>query len=158
MSKWQKISVFLLRISLGWLFFYAGITKLINPNWSAQGFLNNAKTFSSFYQWLTSDSILPIVNALNEWGLTLIGISLILGIAVRLSTYSGALLMILYYFPRLTFPYPDANSFIVDQHIIYICILLFLGAIRAGHIYGLENWCINLPVCKRFPQIRKFLG
>jgi thiosulfate dehydrogenase [quinone] large subunit len=119
MSKLQKVSVFLLRVSLGWLFFYAGLTKLTDPKWSAAGFLNNAGTFPTFYHWLAGPSILPVVNFLNEWGPLFLGVSLILGIFIRASSFFGAALMILYYFAHLKFPYPDANSFIIDGHIIY---------------------------------------
>lgn len=158
MTQFQKISLLLLRILLGWLFFYAGITKVLNPAWSAAGYIANAKTFAGFYQWLASPGILPLTNFLNEWGLTLIGVSLILGVAVRLSSILGALLMLLYYFPILSFPYPDPHSYIVDEHIIYATALLVLAAQRAGRIWGLENWCANLPVCSRFPRLRNWLG
>ena len=102
----RRLSVFFLRISLGWLFFYAGVTKLFDPAWTAAGYLKGAKTFASFYEWLLTPSILPVVNFLNEWGLTLIGVSLLLGVMVRLSSILGAALMLLYYFVVLDFPYP----------------------------------------------------
>ncbi|MEK7098213.1 MAG: hypothetical protein AAB906_05185, partial [Patescibacteria group bacterium] len=60
MTQFQKISLFLLRISLGWLFFWAGITKVLNPTWSAAGYLQGAKTFADFYQWLATPSLLPL--------------------------------------------------------------------------------------------------
>ncbi len=154
----QKISLFLLRISLGWMFFYAGITKVLDPTWTAAGYLGNAKTFSGFYTWLTTPSIMPFVDSINEWGLTLLGVSLILGAFVRLSSILGAILMFLYYLPILNFPYPNAHSFIVDEHIIYIFALLFLASIKAGRVLGIENWCSNLPICSRFPKIRNWLG
>ena len=78
----QKITLFLLRLSLGWYMFYAGITKVLDPSWSAEGYLKGAKFLPGFYTWLTSPGILPIVNFVNEWGLTLLGVSLILGIFV----------------------------------------------------------------------------
>ena len=84
MTQFQKISLFLLRVSLGWMFFYAGITKVINPAWSAEGYLNGAKTFAGFYHWLASPGILPVTNFVNEWGLTLLGVSLVLGISAIL--------------------------------------------------------------------------
>ena len=158
MTKAQKISLFLLRISLGWLFFYAGITKVFNPEWSAAGYLKEAKTFAWFYQPLLGLNILPMVNVVNKWGLTLLGISLILGIGVRLSSIFGAFLMLLYYFARLDFPYPDPNSFLVDQHIIYAFVLLLFATLRAGRMWGLENWCTNLPICSKFPKLRNLLG
>ena len=157
MSKSQKISLLILRLSTGWMFFYAGITKVVNPEWSAAGYLSGAKMFVGFYNWLLSPSILPTVNLVNEWGLTLLSISLILGIGVRLSSVLGALLMLLYYVP-LGFPYPNPHSYIVDEHIIYLAILLFFATIRAGRVWGLENWCSNLPICSQYPKLRNWLG
>lgn len=158
MTKYQKITLFLLRISLGWLFFYAGITKVLNPAWSAGGYLNGAKTFNGFYQWLAGPNILPFTNFLNEWGLTLIGIALIVGIFVRLSSILGAIMMLFYYFPILVFPKIGPNSYIVDQHIIFALALLVLGSLKAGRYFGLETWCTSLPICNRYPKLRSLLG
>ena len=158
MTKFEKISLFLLRISMGWLFFYAGITKVLNPAWSAGGYLQGAKTFAGFYNWIATPGLLPITNFVNEWGLTLLGVSLILGVFVRLSSVLGAVLMLLYYLPILDFPYPNPHSFLVDEHIIYILALLYFAAARAGRVWGLENWCSNLPICSKFPKLRNWLG
>lgn len=154
----MKVYIFLLRISLGVLFFYAGITKVINPDWSAAGYLKGAQTFTGFYNFLLQPNLLPIINFTNEWGLTLLGVSLLLGISVRLSSYLGAALMLLYYIPILKFPYAGANSFLVDQHIIYIFSLLLLGSLRAGQYWGLEKWCSSLPICSKYPKLRELLG
>ncbi|OGY63015.1 MAG: hypothetical protein A2745_00025 [Candidatus Harrisonbacteria bacterium RIFCSPHIGHO2_01_FULL_44_13] len=143
---------------MGWLMLYAGITKVLDPNWSAAGYLQGAKTFAGFYQWLTQPNILPAINFINEWGLTLLGVSLILGIFVRLSSVFGTVLMMLYYFPVLTFPYISQHSFIVDEHVIYALVLIFFAAIGAGRYYGLDTWCAGLPICVKFPRLRKVIG
>ena len=148
----------MLRLSLGWLFFYAGITKVLNPAWSAAGYLKGAKTFVEFYQWLASPGILPAVDFVKEWGLTLLGLSLIFGVFVQLSSILGAVLMLLYYLPILDFPYPNPYSYLVDEHIIYALVLLLFASLRAGRVWGLENWCSNLPICSKFPRLRKWLG
>ena len=138
MTQFQKISLFLLRVSMGWLMFYAGITKVLNPQWSAAGYLTAAKTFPTLFQWFASPEILPVINLINEWGLTFLGVSLILGIFVRFSSLLGAALMLLYYFPVLEFPYV-AHSWLVDEHIIYALALLFFAAVRAGRVWGLDS-------------------
>lgn len=158
MNKSQKIVLFILRLSMGWVMFYAGITKILNPEWSAAGYLQNAKTFSGFYHLFLTPGILPVVNFLNEWGLTFLGVSLILGIFVRLSSILGAILMLLYYFPVLTFPYILPNSFLIDDHIIYALILVFFAVSRVGQFYGLDKWCRQLPLCRRFPRLYKWLA
>jgi thiosulfate dehydrogenase [quinone] large subunit len=157
MNQWQKISLLLLRLSLGWIFFWSGITKIIDPTWSAVGYLRGAKMFGPFYQWLASADIIPFVNFANEWGLTLLGVSLIIGLGVRLSGSLGILLMILYYLP-LGFPYPSTNSFIVDEHIIYMAGLLVLISFRAGQVWGLENWFVGLPAYSKYISLRKLIG
>lgn len=158
MTYFQKISLFLLRISLGGLFFYAGITKVFNPSWSAIGYLKGAKTFTGFYNFVASPSVLPITDFVNQWGLTLLGVSLILGIGVRLSSVLGVVLMMLYYFPILDFPYPNPHSYIVDEHIVYTVALLVLASFRAGRVWGLANWCSRLPICARFPLLGRVLN
>jgi len=149
---------FLLRVALGWLMFYAGITKVLDPAWSAKGYLASAKTFTGFYHWLASPSVLPLTDFVNEWGLTLLGASLILGIAVRLAGALGALLMILYYFPVLTFPSIGEHSYLIDEHIVYAAALLILASMRAGRAWGLEEWCANLPFCRKFAGYRSIIG
>ncbi|MFY9493189.1 MAG: DoxX family membrane protein [Minisyncoccia bacterium] len=139
MNNSSKIFLFLMRFSVGWLFFYAGITKVLNPGWSAGGYLSTAKSLGGFYSWLAQPNILPAINFINEWGLTLLGLSLMLGIFVRLSSPLGALLMLLYYLSVLDFPLIGTHSYIVDEHIIYIFLLLFLGSSDAGRIWGLDG-------------------
>ncbi|MBI2096627.1 MAG: DoxX family protein [Candidatus Sungbacteria bacterium] len=158
MPIFSSLTLFLLRVSLGWMMFYAGITKILDPQWSAAGYLRGAKTFPALFNWFLQPGILPIVNLVNEWGLTLLGVSLILGIFVRLSSILGAGLMLLYYFPILQYPYPNPHAYIVDEHIVYALTLAFLAAIRAGRVWGLENWCARLPICSRFPSYRRLLG
>lgn len=137
MKQNQKIMLLVSRVLIGWLFFYAGITKVLNPEWSAKGYLMGAKTFASFYQWLASPANIGWVNFLNEWGLTLIGLSLILGIWVRWSALAGAIMMILYWFPDLSFPYVG-HGFIVDEHIVYASTLLLLKKFNAGAHFGVD--------------------
>ena len=148
----------MLRLTLGWMFLYAGITKLINPAWTAAGYLSGAKTFPELYAFFMRPDILPVIDFLNMWGLTLIGAALILGIFVRLASVAGLLLMILYYLPILQFPHPNPNSYIVDQHIIFMAAFLILAAFRAGRVWGLEKTCVALPICSRFPRLRALLG
>lgn len=158
MTQFQKLSLFLLRVSTGWLMLYAGVTKIMDPAWSAAGYLQGAKTFPGLFQWFLQPGVLPAVNFVNEWGLALLGISLILGVAVRLSSLLGAVLMLLYYFPILDFPYPNPHSYIADEHIIYALVLILFASLRAGRTWGLERWCSNLPICSKFPRLRAWLG
>src|SRR3989344_1828558 len=139
MNNQLKMAVFLSRVALGVLFFYAGITKVLNPNWSAAGYLNSAKTFPGLFQWFASAGNLGWINFVNEWGLTLIGLALLAGLLVKWVSLGGILLMILYYLPILQFPYAGEHSFLVDEHIIYITAFLVLFASNAGTFWGLDS-------------------
>lgn len=137
-TKPQKFFLVLSRLIIGWMFFYAGITKVLDPQWSAEGYLKGAKSFVWLFQILLDPNILPIINFMNKWGLTLLGVSLIIGLFVRFSSLLGVLLMALYYL-ALSFPHPNPNSYIVDQHIIYISILLFFASVQAGRVFGIDG-------------------
>ncbi len=139
MNKFQNISLFLLRVSLGGLFLYAGITKIFDSNWSAEGYIQGAKTFPELFQFFLDPSILPIVNIANEWGLTLIGVGLILGVFVRWAALGGMILMTLYYLVILDFPHPNPHAYIVDEHVVYFFSLWVLAAFNAGKVWGLGN-------------------
>lgn len=135
MKNFQKIRLFLLRLGMGVLFFWAGYTKLIDPKWTAAGYIASSKTFVGFYHWLLQPNILPAINFLNKWGLTLIGTALILGIFVRLASLFGIVMMVLYYIPI----YPPAHG-LVDEHIIYSLVFLVLSGFGAGEILTLSTW------------------
>ena len=158
MIKWQRLALFFLRVTSGWMYLYAGITKVTNPDWTSVGYIKGAKTLSGLFAWFLNPQVLPVVDFLVKWGLVALGVSLLLGLFVRLSSYLGILLMLLFYLPVLTFPMVGTHSYIVDEHIIYIAGLLVLATFRAGHVWGLEKWCSNLPICSKYPKLRAFFG
>jgi len=147
----SKFFLFLLRISMGWIFLYSGATKLLDPKWSAEGFLKSAKTFPQFYNWLAGSQNIDWINLLNEWGQLLIGLALIFGFLTRFASVGGVLMMILYYFPGLTFPYVGAHSYLVDEHIIYALIFGFFASTLAGQYWGIDGflWNLFLPKPKK---------
>jgi thiosulfate dehydrogenase [quinone] large subunit len=158
----QNSMLVLFRLLLGWTFLYAGTNQVLNANWTAGRFLAHAKIFPEMFAWFGSPAVVPYVDFLVQWGHLLIGVSLILGICVRLSSGFGAMMMILYYLPRLDFPMVGAHNFIVEYHLVYALILIYLGVMRAGRVGGLENWVAGLPVIPpvlaKYPGLRTWLG
>lgn len=140
MNFLKKINFFLLRVGLGWILLYAGINQVLDKKWSAKAYIAQAKTFPVFYNSLLAPSTLQIIDFLNKWGLTLIGISIILGLFVRFSAPFGAALMILYYFPILEFPNVGKNYYIVDMHIIFALVFLLFAVVDAGKYWGLDYY------------------
>ncbi|MFA5954751.1 MAG: DoxX family protein [Patescibacteria group bacterium] len=154
MTKAAKVYIVLLRLFLGCFFLYAGLSKLLGPTWSAAGYLGTAKTFSGFYSWLATSGNIGWVNFANEWALTLLGVALILGIFVRLASGLGIVLMVLYYLLGLNFPYAGQHGYIIDEHIIYITLLLLFIAVKAGEKCGIDAWLVALWPRKRGSYLR----
>lgn len=152
MTTPQKISLALLRVSIGWYFFWAGFTKVLDHTWSAEGFLLHATMFPGFYTLFTSPTILPTINVLNSWGLLLIGVALVVGVTVRLSAFFGVLLMFLYYFPH-----ENMHSFIVDDHIIIILGLCISALFDSGNAFGLKYWFLQIPFVNQSPLMKKLV-
>lgn len=158
MTTFEKVSFTVLRVTMGWMMFYAGITKVLNPAWSAEGYLMNAKTFPELFAWFASPTLLPYINFVNEWGLTFLGASLILGLGVRLSSMLGGVLMLLYYFPALDGWYPSTHSFIVNEHLIYAAVLVAFAALRVGRVWGIDGWCVVSRWSTVCPSLQKWFG
>lgn len=139
MTDATRITILLLRLALGWIFLYAGLSKLLDPAWTSAGFLGNAKTFPALFDWFASAGNLPWVDFLNQWGPLLIGIGLIVGFLTRLASSFGILLMLLYLLPQLHFPFVGQNSLLVDQHVTFILVLVLLIVAGAGRFWGLDG-------------------
>ena len=156
-ETWVGYSLFSLRLIMGWTFFYAGITKVINPNWSVRGFLLHGiapeNPFTGMWTVMANDWAW-LLTPLNQVGLTLIGISLLLGIFVRFSAFWGAIMMLFYWLAA----FPLANAFIIDDHLVYALLLFGLGAFGAGRILGLDSRIEKLDIVKQNPWLTLFLG
>ena len=158
MTNWQKTTLLLLRLALGWVFLYAGLTKVLSPDWTAAGYLKGAKTFTDLYQWFAADANIGWVSFLNQWGQVLIGAAMILGIGVRIASWGGALMMLLYYFPVLVFPKIGANSYLVDEHIIYALVFLVFGALGSQSTWGVSAWLKSKGLLQKPAWLAKVLG
>lgn len=128
-----------MRVSLGFLFFYAGLSKILDPAWTAESYIKTSHIFAEFYAWLALAQNIVWVNFLNQWGLFLIGTALIVGLAVRSASVFGMLIMALYYIPILQFPFVGAHSYIIDEHIIYIVAFAVMIAFHTGSYWGIDG-------------------
>ena len=146
-ANFEKGVILFFRIAMGWTFLYAGLSQVINQNFSAAGFLSHTKTFHPLFIWLSRPNIVPVVSLLVEWGHILIGLSLVTGCLVRFSIPWAILLLMAYYFGHLDFPYIENHSnFIVDFHLVYAGILYYLVKSHAGLVWGVDAWLQRLPV------------
>jgi thiosulfate dehydrogenase [quinone] large subunit len=90
------------RVAIGWHFLYEGLTKLLNPGWTAAGYLESATgPLAGVFQAMAgNEALLTGINILNTWGLVLIGLGLILGIFTRIAQVAGIALLFTYYIAR----------------------------------------------------------
>lgn len=157
-STFDRSIIFILRILMGWTFLYAG-TWQIWDNFDTAGFLNHVVTFHGFFQLFATPTMLPITDLLVKWGHLLIGLSLLTGLGVRLSGPFGVLLMITYYFAHMKFPYiEEPVNFLVDYHLVYATVIVWLIAHRAGHVWGLDGVIEDMQLDDRYPVLRPLVG
>jgi uncharacterized membrane protein YphA (DoxX/SURF4 family) len=146
-SKVAQASLALLRILIGWHFLYEGLIKLFDPNWSARAFLEGSRwIFGDMFRWMSSgDTGLQIVDFLNAWGLTFVGLALILGIFTRLASLGGITMLLMYYLaypPFGGYNYGAVNEgsyLVVNKNLIELVCLLVIAFTRSGQYFGIEQ-------------------
>jgi thiosulfate dehydrogenase (quinone) large subunit len=157
-SNGEKLFIVFMRLCMGWTFLYAGIHHFGDDKF-VLGFLTHVKTFHAVYAPLTNPSIIPILTFLVEYGHLLIGLSLVFGLLVRVSSPFAIALMLLYWTAHMDFPYiENANNFLLDYHIVYAAILGYLMAKRAGHVFGLDGLIERWHVVDSYPALKPLVG
>ncbi len=160
MKSHTKTLFGVLRLSMGWLFLWAFLDKTfglgfataseaawINGGSPTTGFLSFGTNgpFAEYYQALAGQ---PWVDWLFMLGLLFIGVALMLGIAMKLAGFFGALMMLLMY--TAGFIPPEHNPF-MDDHLIYAFLLLLLTNENAGDRLGLGKKWRKHHLVKKFP-------
>jgi len=138
----------LLRIAIGWHFLYEGLVKVIDGNWSARAYLLDSRgpLSSLFHSMASNERILSVTDFLNEWGLLLIGLGLVLGILSRWASYAGMVMLLFYYlshppFPGITYSMPtEGNYFIIDKVAIEFFALGLLSLFPTEYIAGVARF------------------
>jgi thiosulfate dehydrogenase [quinone] large subunit len=158
-SMLEKGLIVYLRLAMGWTFLYAGLHQLADPNWSVAGFLSHTKTFHDVYVVFTTPSWAPLITVLVEYGHLLIGLSLLVGLMLRVSASFGVLLMLMYWTAHMDFPYiENANNFILDYHLVYAGVLILLIVKQAGHVWGFDGWAEKLQLLARHQWLRPLVA
>ena len=145
----------LLIVVIGWHLLYEGIIKIIDPTWSAAGYLNNSTGFlSGFFQALAdSPTAMAWVDMLNIAGLTVIGFLLITGILTRPAAIAGAVLVAFYYLAQPPWAATnvgyasEGHYLIVNKNLIEIFALILIANIPKNWYFGLGDLIphISLP-------------
>jgi thiosulfate dehydrogenase (quinone) large subunit len=143
----QMICIVFLRVVIGWHFLYEGVYKFMKTDWSASGYLKASKgPLAGVFAWMANTTdVLTVVNFLNMWGLTLIGLGLILGFFTRFSAICGALMVLLFYMANPPFigyfssTALEGNYLIVNKNLVEIAGLLVIAVTYSGRYLGFDR-------------------
>ncbi len=144
----QLILLVATRVLIGWHFLYEGLSKITNPNWSSYIYLLDSKgPFEFFFVFLgSSPALVSIIDFLNIYGLTLIGIGLIAGLFTRASLISGMALLVFYYLSHpplalLSYSMPSEGSYlIVNKTLIELFSMAVLLVFPTWHRIGIDRF------------------
>jgi thiosulfate dehydrogenase [quinone] large subunit len=146
-SNGQLSLLVVLRIVIGWHFLYEGLTKIINPNWSSIGFLLDSKGFFAgmFQAMAGNHDVVNVIDFLNVWGLTAIGLGLITGLFTQIATIAGMVLLAFYYLshpPLIGSEYaiPSEGSYLlINKNLIEFFALWVLYLFPSGNRIGIDR-------------------
>ncbi len=150
----------LLRLSLGWIFFWGFIDKLFGLGFatgSEGAWINGGSPANGFLAFATKGPLADFYggmagNAVVDWmfmiGLLVIGLPLLLGVGVKLAGYVGTVMVMLMY--TAGFIFPEHNPF-MDEHIVYAIIMIGLTVTGAGRYLGLGGIWTKTKLVKKYP-------
>jgi thiosulfate dehydrogenase [quinone] large subunit len=147
LGRAPMIALTVMRVLVGWHFFYEGLTKLNAPSWSAVGFLKQAKGpfAAQFHSLAASPNMLANSDLITMWLLTLVGAFLILGLFTRLASLAGIAFLLMVYFaapPWIGYFYtvPSEGSYlIVNKNLIEAAALAVIFFTGTGQFAGLDR-------------------
>ena len=152
MDEWKisrsgMIAITVLRVVVGWHFLYEGLAKLTSPSWSAAGYMKVSRgPFSGMFHWIAANpQLLDQANQITMYGLTIVGVLLILGLLTRLAAAGGIAFILLFYlcnppFVGYFYSIPTEGSYlIVNKNLVEICALVVILVTRTGLFAGLDR-------------------
>jgi len=142
----QAVPLFILRISIGWLFLHEGLYKLFTPGWTAQYYLAESEgPLQGVFQWIASSELLTTVaNYGVVFLLILSGILLLLGFMERFASVAGMVLLLFFYlayppFIETSSMMAEGNYLLVDKNFIMFWALWVVWMFRPGVRLGLDR-------------------
>ena len=146
-TKMQTLALVALRFVIGWHFFYEGLSKIQNPYWTSAGYLSASQGFASgWFEWLVSDpGRLALVDGLNQWGLLIIGLLLMLGLFTRTATVCAIVLLAMYYLAAppwvgLEYAFPQEGAYVVvNKNLVELFALFVTLMFPTGRLVGLDR-------------------
>lgn len=146
-SGFQLISLVILRVAIGWYFLYEGLAKLLSPGWTSYGYLMDSQGwFAGIFRSIgQNQTLMPVVDIVNTYGLIIIGLFLILGLLEKIGYIGAVTLLILYYLSHpasLNVTYillPEGSYLWINKNIVMLCAVVVLMAFPTARRIGLDR-------------------
>src|SRR5512137_710000 len=147
LARGPMVAITVLRVLIGWHFLYEGIAKLSSPSWSAAGYLKQARgPFAGLFKWLAAQpDLLANADLITMWGLTAVGLLLILGLFTRLASLGAIGFIVLFYlcnppFVGYFYSIPTEGSYlIVNKNLVELGALVVVLVTGSGRFAGLDR-------------------
>jgi thiosulfate dehydrogenase [quinone] large subunit len=147
LSRSPMIAIAVLRVLVGWHFLYEGVAKLTSATWSASGYLKQARgPFAELFKWLAGQpNLLQNADLITMWGLTIVGVLLILGLFTRLASLGAMAFLLMFYFatpPFVGYFYslPSEGSYLlVNKNLVELGALVVILVSGSGRFAGLDR-------------------
>lgn len=155
LSSRGAIAAGILRIMIGFYFFWAFIDKTFGLNFATpneRAWINGGSPTTGFLKgsieggnpfaavWEFFISINPVTDILFMAGLLGIGVALLLGIGEKIATISGFALYVFMYLAA----FPIATNPLYDTHLMMAVVLVVLYGVRSSRYLGLGNQWANI--------------
>jgi thiosulfate dehydrogenase [quinone] large subunit len=156
--KWKYFWT-VLRISTGFIFLWPFLDKLfgfgistapgkawINGVSPVSGFLVHGTTgpFAGIFQSMANSSLVAWLFML---GLLFVGLTMILGIKMKLGAITGTVMLFLMWLAEL----PITTNPFLDEHWFFAFALIASTLTHSGDYFGLGKWWKGLKVVKKYP-------
>jgi thiosulfate dehydrogenase [quinone] large subunit len=151
----------LLRLSMGWIFLWAFLDKVFGwgrATAAGKGWLDGGSPTAGFLGHAATGPFKGLYGDIAgagwaDWlfmlGLLGVGGALVLGVAMRIASASGALLLVLMWTAVL----PPATNPFMDDHLVYALLLGVLCLTGAGRTLGLGRRWEQLALVRRYPAL-----
>ena len=154
-SKAQGVALVTLRTVIGWHFLYEGYYKLLLPAWSrsgaplgpwsAAGYLKGSTgpVAGLFHAMAQTPAMAGTIDVVVPLGLTLAGLSLMLGLFTQLGAWSALAFLTLFYLaaiPTGGIPIAGAEGtyLLVNKTLVEWAAVLVIATFRTGELAGLD--------------------
>ncbi len=153
----QRYWIAFLRLIVGWWFFHAGITKLIedglNYSFGPMYLEGMADTSVGPLATFLSDNLAWLVAAGVPLFETLIGLALIFGLLTRLASIGGMFFMSLFWVGNADFAHG-----VVNGDLFGLILFATLIVLAAGRYYGLDAYIEKTEFVQNHPRLGYLLG